>query len=177
MKWNTIALPALALCLILSGCRGGVAPEASQTPPPATATPSQGYTEKSAYAAFDAWNDSQGVTGQTATSCALAEDRFGGLAAVVTYTDENNNTECNLSYIYQDGTCSPIGVVSNESDTERDFVLENGGGLTYLGEGKATILAREVKTGNLYRYTVECGSEGPSSEFTVNTDAVARESE
>ena len=162
---------ALATCLTLAGCRGGGAeePVSPALSPEQSAAP---YTQEDAYAAFRAWSEGQGIIGETPGGCVLAVDGYAGLRAVVIYTDEMNNTECNLSYVYADGTCSNIGVVSNRSDEARDFVLVNGGALAYLGQGRVELTAQEVETGYMYRYTVQCGEDGPGAEFTVETLAL-----
>ena len=172
-----LLLVGLGLCLMLAGCQNTAVVEQSAPPPSAqnSAAPSQAvYTQADAYEAFRQWTVGQGIETQTATGYVRAEDGFAGLRAVVTYTDTNNNTECNLAYVYEDGICCPIGVASNQSEDQRDFVLADGGDLTYLGEGKVSLEVEEVATGDRYRYTVQCGQEGPDTDFTVESEAISR---
>lgn len=170
MKATRLGILALAACLTLAGCRGGT-PEVS--PAPSGPSGQAGYTRQDAYDAFQAWNQDQGVTGRTATGCVLAEDGYAGLRAVLTYTDEGDNTECNLAYLYEDGGCALLGVVSNRSEGTRDFVLAEGP--AYLGEGRVSLVTREVASGSRYRYTVQCGPEGADDQFTVETEALGAE--
>ena len=168
-------LLGLGLCLVLAGCRNTAVVESTvPTGEPSAAPSPSAYTQADAYEAFRQWTVGQGIETQTATGYVRAEDNYAGLQAVVTYTDTNNNTECNLSYIYEDGICCPIGVASNQSDDQRDFVLYDGGALTYLGEGRVSLEVEEVATGDRYRYTVQCGQEGPDTDFTVESEAIAR---
>lgn len=178
-KYALAVVLALA-CLILPGCRGGTV-EVPESPDPSggpTAPASQapaGYTRQEAYEAFKVWTEGQGIIGESATGFVPVSDGYAGLKAVVTYTDENSNTECNLSYLYEDGTCSSIGVVANQSDSQRDFTLQDGGELTYLGEGKVSLVARETATGSRYKYTVQCGEDGPDTDFTIESQALPAE--
>ena len=170
-----ILLAGLGLCLMLAGCQDTAVVESAPPTAQTSAAPSQAvYTQADAYEAFRQWTVGQGIETQTATGYVRAEDHYAGLQAVVTYTDTNNNTECNLAYVYEDGICAPIGVASNQSDDQRDFVLADGGALTYLGEGRVSLEVEEVATGDRYRYTVQCGKEGPDTDFSVESEAIAR---
>ena len=169
---NKIGFLCLALFLLLGGCRDSVSvstPTPSQAPsqPPPVATPPEDG-EQRAYQAFAAWNAAEGIDSRTATGFLPAEDGYAGLTAVVLYADAAHNTECNLSYLYEDGTCSTIEVVSNRTEAVRDFILEDGA--EYLGEGQVRLIAREQATGARYQYTVQCGPDGPGADFSIQTD-------
>ncbi len=168
----------VALCLLGSCQDSGVisspTPPAQTLPapsmvetPPIESPPGDGG-EQQAYQAFAAWNAAEGIDSRTATGFLPVEDGYAGLTGVVLYTDADHNTECNLCYLYEDGTCSTIEVVSNHTEGTRDFVLEQG--VEYLGEGRVCLTAREQATGALYQYTVQCGPDGPGTDFSIQTD-------
>lgn len=167
MQRISLMLLGLSLALSLGGCG-----RTAEFVPPAVSTPEAseqaGEAEQSAYGAFRAWNEAEGISGRIPSDCVLAEDQYAGLKAVVLYTDENNNTECNLAYLYEEGMCSLLVVLPNERESVRDFVLADGGGLEYLGNGAVRLTAEEVQTGSCSQYTVQSRG-GPDSGFSVET--------
>lgn len=165
MRKLLILLCVLCSLLILSGCgasdnAGNSSPSASGEQSAASVTE---YFKEDVVRCFQSTSENDGCT---VTASAVAEDGAENLMGVVLYTDRDGNS-CNLSFVDQAGTASPVGIAADGS-----MSASEDSDLTYTGNGSISLLLHD-NSGTAYQYAVTYSKNESGSNFDISSQKLS----
>ncbi|MGI6686442.1 MAG: hypothetical protein ACOX47_13415 [Bacillota bacterium] len=126
------------------------------------------FSKDDALAIFKANNDINDY--EVTDSVLVDDDKIPRLKAVILFYDKKENNSCNLAFITE-GSAQKINFAVNEVEGVQSFEIADGSRLSYKGNGAVTTSIRNIKTNEIFDYTVIYSYEESTS--TTNFKAIS----